>query len=134
MSRPDLSGLPRDVRVRIAVARAIGWTDLFYGRSRGRPGNVPQGLAPDQRGRGIPRHVPRWLTDPSAIHTLQVGESVSLSPREVGGWIAGALPLNGNWRSPPLWRTADTPGAAVCAAVLARYGIDWETLEGVQDT
>jgi hypothetical protein len=34
--------------------------------------------------------------------------------------------------NPGDWCVAATPGEAVCAAVLAKHGIDWTTLEPVR--
>jgi hypothetical protein len=128
-SRPDLSALPRDVRVRIAVAETQGatweppggdWPVPDEWRLRGGP---CRGIGWFRNGRNnLSSALPDYLSDPAAWGALLEKEALRLVPHVNGHGRAW-------WESGPDLPWQDTPGAAVCFAVLARHGIDPETLE-----
>jgi len=131
-SKPDLTALPREVRVRIAVAKTQGWR---YVRTRGRPIGVPPEPALTYRRNlnlGDLEVLPDYLIDPAAWGALFMKELNGLENRQDGsccGWW-----FNDNRSGPRIsyGLTCGSLGEAVCAAVLAKHGIDWSTLEAIQ--
>jgi len=128
-TRPDLTGLPYEDRVCIAVAEAQGatWRCGTYGSRpdawrlwRTSPSGAPEPLTllylirGDDRG---PVHMPRYTTDPAAWGPLMERERIGLDPRPDGQWAAYFVtPGYRGW-------LAKEPGMAVCLAVFTKYGI-----------
>ena len=133
-AHPDLSHLPEDVRLRIAVAETQGFRWLpappnvaYVWRDSGawaltgpRAGVTVFGLT--AKGVGIPYHgFPNYLSAPAAWGALLEKERVGLQP-------VGAGRPGGKWQASPdwfIWYLGDCPGRAVCLAVLAKYGVPW---------
>lgn len=158
-NRPDLSALPRDVRVRIAVAETQGaaWVSCGEGRwqfkledAQHRPlfwsVDVPAthygyDLETDENYNAA---LPDYLTDPAAWGALMEREGVIPAPfldgwrgirpdRTYGtttGYPAGIIP-EGIRIVGPYTALVPTIGEAVCASVLAKYNIGWTTLEPI---
>lgn len=157
MSRPNLSGRPRALRVNLAVAEALSWK---WKRSEGgespvdRPrwvlsldgGDKPYAMWDD--GKVWAPTFPDFVADPAAWGALVTAELCGLHQSGPGGpwkgqwWDEGKLAVLREAGVPlenarairvglfvgPL---CPTPGEAVCAAVLAKHGIDWLTLEAL---
>ncbi|HWK88345.1 MAG TPA: hypothetical protein VNP72_00070 [Longimicrobium sp.] len=120
---PDLSHLPVDVRLGIAVARALGWSGVICGPRTNLSASAPAyGYPPLYRRSGARSTVPDYLNDPAAWGALMEKERIDVLAPCVGGrqdWVAQAADkasMHGHF--------AATPGRAVALAVLAKHGVD----------
>lgn len=124
--RPDLSAPPRDVRVRIAVAETQGWK---WKRTEGTTGSIAdtprwvlsleggdRPYAMWDTGEAWAPNFPDYLTDPAAWGEMLEKERVHVQPASDSTVWYATTPADG------LWHDGDTPGEAICAAVLAKYG------------
>lgn len=122
---PDLSHLDRDTRIRIAVAvspaggmRWERFADGWILRTAGgecaaillNSGTLE--IAWDDDAAEV---LPRYLSDPAAWGALMEAEGIAVAPTANGGWWA-------SWGKPGVASAEPRLGAAVCAAVLAKYG------------
>ena len=133
-SAPDLSHLPYETRVRIAVAGTQGWR--YRAQSRFDP-SIPIGIPPRGAG-GVKRDsrgnvaLPNYLHDPAAWGALLEKEGMSVGSRfkwhrgiatGLLGWASDHHELEADRDRHQTSQGGRSPGEAVCRAVLAKHGI-----------
>lgn len=130
-SAPDLSRLSREDRIRIAVAVTQGaawrmpsggpcnmWVGmLMEGKSLLGVLYPPSSTRPDGGFSATPQ-LPDYLSDPAAIHTLQVRERIETRFAEEGN---GAFARPYGETGP--WVHGDDLGKAIAGAVLAKHDV-----------
>lgn len=131
---PSLEHLPYETRVRIEVAETQGWTGVGMRRMRHKSSLTLEGFPPYRIG-AARSYVPDYLHDPAAWGALMERERIALVPSE-DGWYAVApedvehgsvrgtdvRTITVHWPEHAERAPADSPGEAVAAAVLAKYG------------
>lgn len=133
VAAPDLSAFDYPTLVRIAVAEAQGWT--FAGLSSdGRPIGIPPEPALSRRRRyflGDTCLLPEFRTDPAAWWPLVELDLAGIE-RVDNGWAAWFFDASADMGVRT--ETADTPGAAVCAAYLDKHGVTVDASQSQDNT